>query len=212
MNKKMKLQVAKYIWKDISKILHKATLIILSILAVFGFIYGSIKLAGIIPNNYLYLLIVDGVLATFITVLFSNDLSASKETLLRRIIHPIVTIPMLLGSTMIFHFILYYSFSIFDVANRGVVLLFTLVTMFFFKIWWYLEFDPVEHFFEYLDRVIQKVELNNKEKQEGNNFVVDELNRVFPTNIEPFKQEAQQHKIVTIKQSWDDLKGKYTND
>lgn len=161
-SKDLNKRVFNHIVKDIGKIMACIILVVSVCSFVGGFIFGAIELVDVIQNDYLYLLIVDGI-AVFLFTLgvsvfqYTDDTDPYLTRLWGKIVYPIVNMLILLGTTILFHWVLNLASNVcVEESTRGYVLFATLFLSIIFKIFWYGFFDPVNLFFYYVDDVIAK--------------------------------------------------------
>lgn len=165
MDKSLKKAVTLRVLKDVGRIAMWFCIITLSIGSIVGFIVGSIKLASLVTNDYLYLLIVEGFIACIVTLFVNIDhysdgnyaIYPYLKSVWGRVLHPIINIPLMIGLTMGFYTLIHICVPIFEVPyDRGFELILTLMISSIGKIAWYCEIDPVNLFFYYVDDVIAK--------------------------------------------------------
>lgn len=171
MDKSLKKAVTLRVLKDIGRIAMWFCIITLSIGSIVGFIVGSIKLASLVTNDYLYLLIVEGFIACIVTLFVNIDhysdgnyaIYPYLKSVWGRVLHPIINIPLMIGLTMGFYTLIHICVPIFEVPyDRGFELILTLMISSIGKIAWYCEIDPVNHFYRYLDNIVEEISKNKK--------------------------------------------------
>ena len=184
---KVKKEIAKTIFGDIGKVL----LIILGIIGGIGILcasfYGAYSLLSIVPNDYLYLTIVEGFIGLCVLVGVSICQYADGETItaylrstISKVLYPILNFVICLGFAYILKLIfepVLNSISEEPIARGGILSIIILI-MLLVKFGWYV-LDPIgfyiKRLFEKADNLQKEINKTEKEKIKEHEKRIEEL-------------------------------------
>lgn len=196
---KVRKEIAKKVFGDIGKVVLTIACICLAIGCVCGVVWGAYRLLFLIPNDYLYLTIVEGFLGlcTIVGVSIShyNDesqykdnipLNAYMKTTTSKILYPILNFVVCLGFVYVLKLASAFVFEGEDdtFAARAATLSIILLVMLLVKFCWY-SLDPIG---TYIRNVFHQADDLQKEL----NMTEEERNKMREERIKKLEKEADE--------------------